>query len=143
MERPAPQNTGRVDHSHGPGRFCPLKQLRRSAPALLWLFMVQRSNRLSRLFGHWPELSERQRLALVVAVFVNGLVTMGLEVVSLAAVWRAGRRAWRVRGDGAAAVARASSVGAAGGLTLLSVGQKLAARIVFTSYERHLGRQDR
>lgn len=122
-----------------------LRHRRRSVGGqdLSWLFMKRRSDRLRRLLAHWPELTERQRLALVIAVFVNGVVTMGLELVTLAAVWRAGRRGWRARRDGTAAVTRAISAKAALRLAAISVGQKLTARTVFTSYEGHLRRRGR
>lgn len=90
--------------------------------------------------SHWPELSERERLWLLVALGLNGVVSMGIETVALVYLVRAGRRSWRARNAGPEA-AEAVGLGAAAGWLAVSRGQQLVARVGFTAYERHLSRR--
>ena len=104
--------------------------------------MRDQNRRLSTLTSHWPELSERERLGLVVALGLDGVLTMGLELVAITASVRAGRRCWRAQGTGAAAAGRVAALRSAGGLAVLSLAQKVASRLVFTSLERHLSHRE-
>lgn len=96
-----------------------------------------RSDRLRRLTAHWPGMSEQERLTLVLALLVNGLLTMGLELLVSVALWRGARRGWQTRQDGMLSVGRATA-GAALPLAAVSALQKVVARVAFTFYERRL-----
>lgn len=91
--------------------------------------------------SHWPELSECERLGLLVALGLNGVVSMGIETVALVSLVRAGRRSWRARNHGPEAAEGAVGLGAAAGWLAVSQGQQLVARVTFTAYERHLSRR--
>lgn len=105
--------------------------------------MQERRRRLPDLLAHWPELSEQERVRLLVALGVNGVLSMTLEVVAIAGLAQVARRSWRVRGRAGAAAGRTASVSHVGRWILLSAGQKATARLAFTSYERHLSRRSR
>lgn len=103
--------------------------------------MSDRRRRLSRLLSHWPELSERERLWLLIALGLNGVVGMGIEVVALVSLIRAGRRSWRAQDRDSEAAERLVGLRVAAGWLAASQGQKLLARAAFTSYEQHLSRR--
>ena len=103
--------------------------------------MFDRRRRLSQLLSHWPELSERERLWLLVALGLNGVVGLGIEVVALVSLIRAGQRSWRARGRDSEAAERLVGLEVAAAWLTLSQGQKLFARAAFTSYEQHLSQR--
>ena len=106
--------------------------------------MDERRSRVRRLLDHLPELSERERLGLVLALGLSGVITMALELLTVAELVQVVRRAWQAR-SGSGRLTREPARSGWDKLAvrlLLTTGLQLTRRLAFTAYERRLALRD-